>query len=100
MCAGCGNKAIRAELLPPPVRERKQTTALSKPINTAKMLQSPRPAQKPVAIKPIQNITVMAKSRASSLLLCPICNAPLRSIISGSGPRIRKKCSNCNREFA
>ena len=101
-CGSCtSSKSIKVERpLPPPVRE-KQTIQLpaAKPIDTRAAQAPVRQQPKPVQVKATKNLAAMAKSRASDMALCPTCNAPLRPIISGSGARVRKKCSRCNREF-
>lgn len=94
-CSGCGgNSSIKV------VRNSIGSKNISKPTYTP--ILRPKPTTKIVMSFPKPgetNVALMARQRAKDMKLCPICNATLSTVLSGSGARNRKKCTHCNRVF-
>ena len=91
-CGGCGGsvKSVsRVRDLNPPMQTTRPIPI--RPMGTKRILSQPS--------RVTQTVTVKAIKRAKDLQLCPLCNTPLQIILSGSGPRNRKRCSRCNRVF-
>jgi len=91
-CGGCGGSVRsvpRVRTMNPPMQTARPIPI--RPMGTKRVISQ--------ASKVTQTITVKAIRRAKDLQLCPLCSTPLQMILSGSGPRNRKRCSRCNRVF-
>jgi len=98
-CGGCGNSTpMRVTRVPKTTPEPKKAP---KPIRVSSTKRIVKPQQKkgklPV-FKP--SITAKAKKRAESVKLCPMCGAPLGTIITGAGANRRRNCARCGQNFA
>jgi hypothetical protein len=102
-CGACGggNKAARA------MQSRVVNQQVNQQANRqSKLIAKPSqiPVLRPTATTKIvvatqNNTAIKVKQQLKDLKNCPLCNAPLTHIVSGSGIRNRKSCPRCRKTF-
>jgi len=95
-CGGCGGgDTIKVDKRPTTIKPaRARVTPILRPSPTKKIIAAAE--RKPVFNR---STTVSAKKRAAAVRICPVCGAPLKLVMSGSGARRRSECARCGQIY-